>query len=269
MIIIRDFNKKKVADYLKEGCKALLYFPHGLGDDIMFMPLYLKLVELFPQSEIAVQWAEGRTDIFPQPKEPAYYDYVFVIVFHETPTDYRFQKYSKPECCCVHELGIDFDLSLDFTWQPPKVRSPFIGVSFMCNSNPNYNIPYHVAKQVWQAIQFCGKVPIEVYFRHMQYNVKNEPYDFVNCSTRGVEPSVTAFTGVLQQCQAFIGVNSGTLCMAAAMYPGRVLHLHNKFPFTYYRKRPIAYIDADGIKPFDTQEVIKWIHSVCDRTTTK
>lgn len=263
MIIVRDFSKKKVSDYLKDGIKALLYFPHGLGDDVMFMPLLLRLRELYPQSEIDVQWADGR-DLFPQPKELTYYDYVFYIIFHETPTDSRYIKYSKPECCCVEELGIQWDESLDFTWKPETIESPFIGVSFMCNSNPNYNIPYSVAKQVWQAIQYCGKVPIEIYFMHQQYNPKNKPYDFITCTTRGVTPSVKTFTATLQACKAFIGVNTGALCMAAAMYPERVLHLQNKFPFTFYRKRKVEYIIADGLSYFDPAPVIEWIRRVCN-----
>ena len=184
------------------------------------------------------------------------------MAFRETPDEARFRAYSKPECCCIEELGIPFDLSMDFTWQPPKFYSPFIGVSFMCNSNSHNNIPYSVAKQVWSAVQQCGLIPIEIYFHHQQFNTKNKPYDFINCTTRGVKPSVEAFSSVLQSCRGFVGVNSGTLCMASAMYPERVLHLHNRYPFTYYRKRPINFILADGCSQFNMTEMLKWVECI-------
>lgn len=262
MQVIYDYSHKKVADYLLTGCKALIDFPHGLGDDVMFMPLLVKMRELYPQSEIDVRWADGRTDVFPQPKQTAYYDYVFKMAFRETPDEARFRAYSKPECCCIKELGIPFDLSMDFTWQPPKFDSPFIGVSFMCNSNSHNNIPYSVAKQVWTAIQERGMIPIEIYFHHQQFNTKNKPYDFINCSTRGVKPSVEAFTATLQSCRGFVGVNSGTLCMTSAMYPDRVLHLYNRHHFTFYRKRPVNFIVADGCSQFNFAELCRWIDCI-------
>lgn len=259
MTIIAEFDTKKLISYLKPGHRVLIDFRHGLGDVIMFMPLYMKLKELYPDTIFHLKLAKGRGDFFDKtPDTIDTYDYVFMIAFFESCD--KPGKLSKPEYCCVHELGLPFNSSLDFTWKPHECKSPFIGVNFQCNSNSSYNVPYRIAKQVWDTIVSVGLIPIEIYFKHPQFNESNQPYDFVTCSTRHGKATVEAFMGALQQCRAFVGVNSGSLCAATAMYPERTLHLHTKHLYSYYYKgAKVKTLDASGFSPFKVQEFVNWL----------
>lgn len=260
---VTDYRHKKLIEYLKPGITALIEFPHGLGDDVMFMPLFLKLRELYPLCTIDLNVASGREDVFGIYKSNIEkYDYQFLITFPESH-DY-IGHYSKPEYCCLTELGIPFTKELDFSWQPPATDSHIIGVNFECNSNPILNVNYNVAKTVWNAIQDNGFIPIEIYFNHEQFNQCNQKYDFISATTRGVKPSVTAFTSVIRSCKAFVGVNSGSLCMAVATLPkGNVVHLHTKYPFDYYHKwdDTITY-DATNITSFDAVSFFNYIKNL-------
>lgn len=252
-MLVIDYSHKKLVEYLEPGIKVLIDFPHGMGDDVMFMPLFLKLKFMYPETQIDLKVAAGREDFCSPPEPLANYKYIFKLVWHETHD--KPGKYSKPEYCCIRELGIPFTKELDFTWQPPKMDSPLIGVNFMCNSNPNYNVPYAVAKQIYNNIKDNGLIPLEIYFEHAQYNNRNSKYDFISATTRGVRPSVSAFVGAMQQCRAFIGVNSGSLCMATALYSSRVIHLHTRHSFSYYHKFDDTYtMDATGFTRFNIQE---------------
>lgn len=249
-MIITEYSRKKLVEYLEPNIKVLIDFPHGLGDDVMFMPLFLKLKELYPAVQLDLKLAAGRADFFGGHEPLENYKYIFKITFHETPD--KGGNKTKPEFCCIHELGIPFTEQLDFTWKPEPVSSPFVAVNFMCNSNSNYNVSYVIAKKIYNNIRDNGLIPIEIYFEHPQYNRNNGKYDFIVASTRGVKPSVEVFVGVLQQCRAFIGVNSGSLCMATAMYPSKVIHLHTRHSFSFYHKKDdIVTIDATGLTHFN------------------
>lgn len=48
-VLIKDYNNKKLIQYLNDKDKVLILFnDHGIGDVFMFMPLYLRLKQLFP-----------------------------------------------------------------------------------------------------------------------------------------------------------------------------------------------------------------------------
>lgn len=261
MIVVSDFSKKKLVDLLEPGMRVLIDFRHGLGDAVMFMPLLRRLRAMFPDCEFDMRLLPGRqTPIFYSQHEPiATYDIVAILLFEESCEKRGFM--TKAEYCCKQELGIPFSEDMDFTWTPPAVAPPLIGVNFQCNSNPAYNVPYGVAEMIWQVVQNAGLVPIEIYFEHKQFDRRNQPYDFVTATTRGVKPSVEVFVGVLQQCRGFIGVNSGSLCMAMAMYPERTLHLHTRHDLGYYTKNSkVTTVNATR-EFFDLGLVENWLHN--------
>ena len=259
MIVVSDFTHVKLVEHFKPGMKVLIDFPHGLGDCVMFMPLLVRMRAMYPDVTIDLRLPEGRYgDIFPAPHHNAYYDLVALLIFHESWD--KPEGLSKPEFCCKHELGIPFSENLDFTWKPPKAFNPIIGVNFMCNSNSAYNVPYDVAKDIYQQLQKKGYIPMEIYFNHPQFNVKNQPYDFITCSTRGTPATVETFMGAMQACNGFIGVNSGSLCTAIAMYPELTLHLHTANNLKYYYKGDkVATIDAtaEGYNPEDMEKHLR------------
>jgi hypothetical protein len=52
---------------------------------------------------------------------------------------------------------------------------------------------------------------------------------------------------MIASCDAFIGVNSGTLVAASTMYPKKCLHLNTSISFINYKKfNPIKEIDCHG-----------------------
>ena len=108
-MLISDFSRKKLVEYLEPGIKVLIDFPHGLGDDVMFMPLYLRLKSRYPQTQIDLKLAPGREDFFGGHEALENYKYIFRLTFFETPD--KPGRFAKPEFCCMRELGIPFSTS--------------------------------------------------------------------------------------------------------------------------------------------------------------
>ena len=46
--VISNFKDKKLVEYLKDGMRVMILFNwHGMGDCIMFLPLYYKLNKMY------------------------------------------------------------------------------------------------------------------------------------------------------------------------------------------------------------------------------
>src|SRR5574344_1598154 len=120
--MIRFEQNKKLVDYLKPNQKNLILFnDHGMGDVIMFMPIYQRLKELYPDVVFNLKCNRGQ-EYFDEITESSY-DNEFYIKFPEYDMRPWYPKCigkSKPEISCTEEIGLKFDETMEFTWKPKE-----------------------------------------------------------------------------------------------------------------------------------------------------
>lgn len=267
--MITEYYNKKLIDYLKNGQNVLILFnDHGLGDVVMFLPLYERLKQMFPGVHFNLKCNRGQ-EFFEQ-IDRNNYDETFYIKFHEfyLLNPGHLINASKPEICCVIELGIPFEPSLEFTWKPSKpihtdivLPENTIGVAFQVTSAQYKNIPYDSAKIVWKTIKECGYTPLEVHFEHKLKSNNNSKYDFIDNTCRDYPASVENLIGVINQCKGFIGVNTGSFVMATCLKNGNTLHLQKVFPFApgYKRYNPVPELNCREAKNIDKTKIQEYL----------
>ena len=128
--VISNFKDKKLVEYLKDGMRVMILFNwHGMGDCIMFLPLYYKLKKMYPNVSFNLKCNVGQ-EIFDDINDKEY-DIYFDIIFPEF-NDKRYYPHtvgkSKPHICCCTELGIPFSKEMEFTWKPDKIIDSGISV---------------------------------------------------------------------------------------------------------------------------------------------
>ena len=253
MIEIREFQGKKLVEYLRPGLRVRLLFAHGLGDTVLFLPVYNALKALYLDVYWALKTYNGQEELFDDGDVTGPVDYEFTIDF---PCGEHIPGMTKPRMCCEQELGIDYDAVVPDTYPPILAcRSPLVGVHFNSTCFPAQSIPIQAAKSIWEGVLAAGCVPIEVHFEHKYHNKKNYKYPFVDATVRGCQPRISALTGLLQRCGAFIGCNSGPYWLASAIgIP--TLFVHTVYPLHSYIRG-----SADIIKKEDvTAEKIRdWV----------
>lgn len=157
MNTITDFAGKRLVEYLHDGDRVLILFDwHGMGDCVMFLPLYERLKTMYPKVRFSLKCNKGQ-EIFNDILDEEF-DFTFSITFYEFNNKVfgrRVIGMSKPEICAKMELGIPFDKDIEFTWKPKTivdsgivVPERAIGVAFQVTSNPNKSVPESSAKFV-------------------------------------------------------------------------------------------------------------------------
>ncbi|RQW76770.1 MAG: hypothetical protein EHM14_15845, partial [Methanothrix sp.] len=106
----RGTTVKQIVDTFTTPQKILIVFWHGLGDTLMFLPLYEHFRTLYPQHDIELSLLPGvgqaeffNTLALPEDKFVETHDCCFVISF---PMVEGANKMTKSEYCCICELGI-------------------------------------------------------------------------------------------------------------------------------------------------------------------
>ena len=273
MDLTLNFKNGPLRKYLSNGMKVLLLFnDHGMGDCVMFMPLYRRLKQMFPEVVFNLQCGKGQN--FFQELTETKYDLKYYIKFPEfnmegIPLKYPYM--SKVGICCVMQLGIPPEPSLQFTYKFPEV--PFsgiplqdnsIGIAFQVTSNPNKSVPQKCAEVVWNTVKEFGYTPIEVHFQHPLKNSRNTKYSFIDRTCRDYPASVEACVDVIRRCKGFIGVNTGTFCMATALKNKKVLHMFKRWPFYpyYIMYQKLPEIDCREVSLIDKNKIKDYLESL-------
>ena len=259
-MVIKDYSGKKLVEYLKDGMKVQIVFIHGLGDTLMFYPIYEILISTYPNIKFDLFVTNGQEMILGKNEfdsECKNHDYVFVLSYPMSEgTDYM-----KSEYCCMKEIGLDYKTisECDKNFVLKSNGSPFIGVHFQGTSLPHsVNCEEKDALTIWNAIKNMGMIPIECHFQHMYHNPYNAKYAFVDNTLRQCKPNIQILMDVIASCRGFIGVASGPFVAAMHIIPKRTLYLqkHHKIQ-TYFKNYQCSILDI--IKEINKDEVESWL----------
>lgn len=234
-MIVKEYTSKKLVEYIEPGKKYLIVFNHGLGDTMMFYPVFEYLKSAYPQSQIDIHVEYGQEQIFRSaPFDEKLYDICFVIHFpmaEATP-------FSKSEYCCMWEIGIDYKKVQRELAAVPDSKSPFVGVHFQGTSMDKVvSVPEGLGRIIWDEIKESGYIPVEIFFQHCFYNPANKKYDFIDNTCRGGVATLPNVIGAIRSCRAFVGVLSGPIMVAISMYPDRVCCMQRGFKLESFIKR--------------------------------
>lgn len=263
-VIIDDYKDKKIIEYLEPGGKYLLNFHSGLGDLIMFLPIYYAFKAKYAierDCEIKLYVQSGQEELFGEAEviDESQYEIVaslnYPMAVHSGET--------KAERCAKHELGMtDEDLAgvPEFHWLP-KIKSPIVGCHFQGTALPDsVNCPEAVARQIWQEIKDFGKMPLETHFCHLFHNPVNSKYSFIDNSARNYKANVSNLIGLIQQCGAFIGVASGPFVAAMATIPKATFYLEKSHPLETYTRQDVPKIHVDKYVNGTISEWLKGVY---------
>ena len=257
-------GKKRLADYLEEvkPKKVALPFGHGLGDMVMFMNPFNALCKKYPEIEFTLILQKGLgfeelKDSFSchngravfsgdlsYKEDSSEFDIIADIDF---PMSEGQIKLTKGEYCCVHELGIDpvcGHKKLD------QGVSRLVGVHFQITCLPgSANVPYDIAKKIWNEIKDAGYIPIETLMQHVFHNPVNKKYDFIDRHLRDIPPRVSTLIGVMQSCSYFICCVSGNFHTALSIMPAKKICLIEKdFKAESFTRLPINKVNVKDYK---------------------
>lgn len=244
--LIMKYKDKKLVEYLKPGLKVMIRFGHGLGDTLLFIPVYEKLKRLYPDVHFDLYVEAGQEQIFKsvKNKDDPSYDYIFHLDFPMSEG----VKTSKPAKCCRDEIGID---PITEVTRLGKYPSPLVGVHFHGTALPgSVGCPENIAQQIWKEVKEAGKIPIEAHFQHMWHNPVNIKFPFVESTVRESQANLKNLIGLVQKCSAFIGVASGPFIVALSAMPKRTLFLERSHKLECYTlDKEVQRVDVQNYKP--------------------
>jgi len=266
-----ECDKPKLSQYIEKlkPNRVLLVFWHGLGDLVMFLNPFEALTKQFPDVifDLAVQKGLGFQEVtadltdtcvrlidgsFFNDLPESMYDIIADIDF---PMSEGQIELTKGEYCCVHELGID---PVNGHKKLTQGKNRLVGFHFQITCLPDSaNVPYDVAKKVWQETKEAGYIPIETLMKHVFHNPVNERYDFIDRHIRDIPPKVSTLLGIIQNCSYFICCVSGNFHAALSILPPeRICLLERDFKAECFTKLPIKRIN---IKEYQDGSITEWL----------
>lgn len=259
--VYKDYSERKVSTIIKQEIpkneKILFVFWHGLGDLLMFLPLYNYFKIKFKNWDfsLAVQPGVGQKEFYPDALELPESDFVrdfhtaFVIAF---PMIEGRNNMTKSEYCCEQELGIErVYLGLH---TPLPVRNRLVGVHFQGTCLPgSTNTDSEFSKKLCEDLKLLGYIPFDVHFEHSFHNPQNNSFDWQKRSCRDLNPDIRYLQSIIQNCLAFIGVASGPFVLATGIMPNRTIYLQKNHSIDCYLKGfenviKISEYDSDSLK---------------------
>jgi hypothetical protein len=270
-MIVEDFSTKKASAYLDElpqGSKVLIAFWHGLGDTLMFIPLFDLLKSKYPQHQFTLSLGlgfgqnclyAGSIDI---PKADFLKEHDIAFVFGFPMSEGRLG-ITKAEYCCIKELGIDpkdaLSLSPSFKGIMNQ-NNPFVAVHFQGTCLPGSTNPDEaLSKRIWDDIVDAGYIPIDVHFKHLFHNPANRDYSWLTRTCRDIQPHIQTLFQVISNCRAFVGVASGPLVVSLALFPERTIYLQKHHQIFCYVKDFKNVID---LLNYDKQKLLGMLQAI-------
>ena len=259
-MIVRDFTRRKVSDFLSTGNyrRALIRFHHGLGDAIAFYPCFERLRQLYPAVDLKFHVHCGQEEIFGQADDgEAGYDIVFELPY--PCSEWTHPERTKAENSCIEELGISPPapaLAL-----PKRFPSPLVGLHFFSTCMPQtLGCPEDAARRLWRQLIDAELVPLDTHMSHYFDNPENRPFQWADCAIRSAKATLPNLIGTIGCCCGFAGVSSGNFHVALALFPPElVLFLRNDIPAERLTRLPVAQLD---VRNYDAGIVRDWISRI-------
>jgi hypothetical protein len=234
----------KVLDEEKPG-KAVLIFNHGLGDFVLFLPLFEKLCEKYKNWDIKIGFNPERNYKYlypnsvilnsPYGKYSGIYDVLFGIFYPEPPrnreefnnftakfTVDKIETITKPYLCNKIEIGLK-----NFKWTPFKFpfklnnkNSKRIGVHFFGHTSiANKDASYSDAEIIWNEIINYGYEPYEIQMIPLEQipEIETPGYINKNNSLRYEFPNLRLMVDEIVKCKYFVGVDSGPIYLSGSI----------------------------------------------------
>jgi len=240
-------KKEKVADVLRaspDGRKVLIVFWHGVGDTLMFLPVFDYLREQFPQHAFTLGLLPGvDQDVFlakhwpvvavPEAEFLNGHDMAFVVSF---PMNEGSGVETKAEYCCRVELGLPAR-----TFGLPDLAGPkpnkLVGMHLQGTCLPGSTNPDEAtAKRLWDDVAAAGFVPFDLHFCHTFHNPANAVFPWATRSCRDLPPSLTTLQMMIERCVAVMAVASGPFVLAASIMPRRTIYLQKHHHISCYMR---------------------------------
>ena len=253
--------------------RVLLIFWHGVGDLVMFLPIFTALRIHYPEICFKIGVPKGLTylDMFEAHSDQAVeidgdecnndeitaalpYDLVAKITF---PMSEGQTVLTKTEWCCRYEIGIPPVAGHGVL---PAHKTPLVTVHFNITCLPDScNPDKETAERVWNDVLEAGAVPLECHFQHIFHNPVNAKFDFIDATVRRCKPELRSLLGLLRKSHAFVGVVSGPFHVALSVLgPDRVLLLEKDFKRECFTKHKIRTADLRNYK----NEVHEWLKEI-------
>lgn len=275
-MIISDFKKKKVVDYLKGNTngRILLIFRHGLGDIINFLPIFKELKSRSPNWRIELGLEKNRklSSIHRNIYE---YDKLRIRDIHRLFThmfsiSYR-EPYgnliSKPMYCNLNEIGLT-----DFEWSPYELDielnnkdSDRIGIHFEGNTNQkNKSLKIEQTMELWEYFNEINLSPFEIH--NPGFNDNNSMgYSFISRdqTIRFENPTIERMIQEISKCKYFVGIDSGVLYLAMSILgPEKCIGIQKNYIINKYAPIDLNIINIEGDNGWKEKELKKlngWI----------
>jgi hypothetical protein len=290
MKIVQNCVNEKVYSVLcnlkKNTGKVGIFFSHGLGDCVLFIPLFNELIRVFPDWDLYLCFNPVRNYSFLHSKSKIikspfgnygnFFDVLFNLSYFEAPRNnndiLNFQKkfgidskisknLVKPFVCNLLEIGLP-----NFKWEPLKLDIEEdlkyinrIGVHFFGrpSSGINRDIDLKVAELVWKELEWLGYKPFEI-----QMFSDDVPYfeapDFIGTNTlRDIKADLRIMSKEISKCKYFLGIDSGVIYLAGSILGfDKCIGLEKERKFNKVLPINIDLIDIYSYKEMDTIRAI-------------
>jgi hypothetical protein len=269
--VIKSYSKfkvKEVLDILDPGTKVLIVFWHGLGDTLMFLPVYKHLESLKKDIKfnLALGPGFGQSAVYPEALDmpeaefTKNNDIAFVLSFGMVEGS---NNITKAEYCCQKELGIELPKG-DFYLNPLDYGgeniNKFVAVHFHGTCLPGSTNPdEELAKRIWNDITEAGYIPIDVHFKHVFHNPANKDYSWVSRTCRDLKPDINQLRNVIGSCMAFVGVASGPFVLSLTNFPLKTIYLQKHHNINCYVRNLNRVVD---ILNYDKEVLLKHLNDI-------
>jgi hypothetical protein len=245
--------------------KVLIVFWHGIGDLLMFYPIFKKLKKLYDyEFTLGLIPGVGHSDLvegveIPEEDFLKNHDMAFVISFHMV--EGLNKNITKAEWCAQQEIGLETFNS--FLPSIPKKKNKLVGVHFQGTCLPGSTNPDEAtAKQIWFDLVDAGYIPIDLHFKHVFHNPVNKRYDWQQRSCRDIKPSLNTLTMLIQQCFAVVAVASGPFVISLCNNPNNTIYLKKRHKIECYTKNFNNVVDLEN---YNKQDLLSLLNNMEDK----
>lgn len=258
--IIRTYDAPK---------KILIVFWHGVGDLLMFYPVYLLLKHMFMEHsfDLGLLPGVGHKELFPDGKELPEKDFVkdhdvaFVLSFHMVEGS---SGLTKAEYCLKNEIG---DLNgAEYLCGLPSFKpcqNRLVGVHFQGTCLPGSTNPDEaLAHQIWDDIKAAGYVPLDLHQEHVFHNPQNKPFPWVSRGCRDLPASLQSLRMLIERCAAVVAVASGPFVLSMCINQQNTIYLQKHHKIGCYIRGFTNIID---LLAYDGKNLIQMLNRICER----